>query len=190
MAELTNAQKLNVLGIAIEFLNTIPEWGFVRNQQTKDFKKENLNKFHCVIGWLFVCTNSPFYDETKTIQNPFVEVPDYNYLHVRDQDPVGNYFVEELRLVHINNNAPGSIKQTLLAHLYNEYANLISQETIDDLLKEKQPEFNPELPSKRMGVISRIKNFVKNITSPKSKSSKMAVMRKDTKFYARKSRVE
>src|SRR5690606_28545429 len=107
---------------------------------------------------------SPFYDPSKHMQYSDMLVPNYDYHRVKEQDLIGQYFVEELRIVYINNNAPGSIKQTLLTHLYNEYANLIAQEHIDDLLQEKQqPKFKPDTPSKRMGVMSRIKNFIKNI---------------------------
>jgi hypothetical protein len=48
---------------AINFLETIPEEGFCDGEQTKDDNPDNIGKCHCVIGWLGVAPQSPFFRE-------------------------------------------------------------------------------------------------------------------------------
>lgn len=98
---------------AISFLSTLPEESFIKHQQILNFRKENIGKFHCVLGHLYLNPASPFYDPSNT------DPDGIRYYGMYDFDDLNSKKTSSLAA--INNNAPnGKIKVTVIQALKEE----------------------------------------------------------------------
>lgn len=96
---------------AIRFLKTIKEKNFIQFQQTLKFKRENVGKFHCVLGHLYVNPTSPFY-KPELLNLGGVST---------SECPLNNLRHTISLLSEINNDAPkGKIKQAVIDALQKE----------------------------------------------------------------------
>lgn len=98
---------------AISFLSTLPEESFIKHEQTLGFAQENIGKFHCVLGHLYLNPASPFYDPNNS---------DNNGTHYHGECDFNGLNSEQFfYLAAINNDAPsGQIKVTVIQALEKE----------------------------------------------------------------------